>query len=170
MAKFCTNCGAPLKPDSLFCEECGTRVGAAPAPQIHHVEPPAEAVNVVPSFTPAPQAQAPQAPSRYAKTETMSEASEIAISRNKQGRWSYWSSPTKFRNIPWNLQHFAEKEDKRLSQLDDHEGMLYYVVSASGSLGQVYADEMNDGKHVLEWVYFAPGESDDTLPSAPEEL
>jgi len=26
MSKFCTNCGAKLEDDSVFCEECGTRV------------------------------------------------------------------------------------------------------------------------------------------------
>ena len=51
-----------------------------------------------------------------------------------------------------------------------HEGMLFYVVSPGGSLGQVYADEMNDGRPVLEWVYFALGEGESTLPSEPETL
>lgn len=33
MAKFCTNCGAKLHEDSVFCEVCGTRVVQAVQPQ-----------------------------------------------------------------------------------------------------------------------------------------
>ncbi|MBO4384896.1 MAG: zinc ribbon domain-containing protein [Clostridia bacterium] len=142
MARFCTNCGAELSADSLFCGKCSARVTA-------------------------PQA----APSgAYVKTRTMAEAAEIAISLNAAGKWSYWSSPKKFRNIPWNLRSFAEKEDRRLGRLGDRGGMLYYVVSPFGSLGQVYADEMNGGKPVLEWLYYVPGEGEAGLPSSPEKL
>ena len=30
MSKFCTNCGATLEDDAVFCPECGTRSAAAP--------------------------------------------------------------------------------------------------------------------------------------------
>ncbi len=165
MAKFCTNCGAALKADSVFCEECGARV-AAPAPRETQPVPPAvDNGSVFTGFTPTSGAA-----SAFARTQTMTEAAEIAVSRNPQGRWSYWSSPNKYRNLPWNLRTFAEKEDRRIGRLADHEGMLFYVVSPGGSLGQVYADEMNDGRPVLEWVYFALGEGESTLPSAAEQL
>ncbi len=31
MSKYCTNCGATLDDDALFCPECGTRIEAVPA-------------------------------------------------------------------------------------------------------------------------------------------
>ncbi|NLV86184.1 MAG: zinc-ribbon domain-containing protein [Clostridiales bacterium] len=33
MAKFCTNCGKQLNPDSRFCTKCGTPIGSESAPQ-----------------------------------------------------------------------------------------------------------------------------------------
>lgn len=32
MAKFCTNCGTPIKEGSLFCDNCCARLDGAPAP------------------------------------------------------------------------------------------------------------------------------------------
>lgn len=165
MAKFCSNCGAALRSDSVFCEECGARVAPTAPQETQPVPPATDNGSVFAGFTPASGTV-----SIYTRTQTMTEAAEIAVSRNPQGKWSYWCSADKYRNLPWNLRTFAEKEDKRLGRFDDRGGMLYYVVSPGGSLGQVYADEMNDGRPVLEWVYFAPGEGESTLPSAPEML
>ena len=39
MAKFCTNCGAPLQENIKFCGECGTAVEAASAPAAAAVKP-----------------------------------------------------------------------------------------------------------------------------------
>lgn len=164
MAKFCSNCGAALKADSVFCEECGMRVDAAPEVII----PPAtDNGSVFTGFTPSSGTGG-----AFEKTKTMLEAAEIAISRNAQGKWCYWDAPGKYRNAAWNLKTFAEKEDKRLNKLDDHEGVLYYVVSPAGSVGHVYEDMYvyDDHRLILEWVFYAPGEGEETLPSAPEQL
>ena len=202
MARFCTECGAPLREDSLFCEECGARVSPAPAP-----EPPAEKQGGGYVFVSAPEegpakeqdtgyvrvpAPEPKAyvippatdnnsvftgftPSygnviAFEKTKTMCDAAELAVSRNTQGQWSFWDSPGKYRKTAGDLQRYAEKEDKRLGKFDDRGGILYYVVSPLGSVGQVYTDETDDNRPVLEWVFFASGEGEATLPSAPEQL
>ncbi len=36
----CSACGAPVRPQALFCYNCGSAVAAAPAPQIEKTEPP----------------------------------------------------------------------------------------------------------------------------------
>lgn len=40
MAKFCTNCGKELSPNSPFCANCGAPVGSMPAPQQQIYTPP----------------------------------------------------------------------------------------------------------------------------------
>ncbi len=199
MAKFCTNCGARLQEDSRFCEECGTPV-AQPVQSAYYVPPtayappayeppvsapepfvepeyvqsePAPATFTPPAYTPpAYTPPVPPAPvqSLFQRAQTMTEAAGIAISRNPEGYWAYWDSPDTPTDNPRTLLRFAGKEDKRLSKVKDNEGVLYYVVSAAGSVGHVYADEMNDGRPVLEWVFFAPGEGENNLPSSPEAL
>ena len=201
MARFCTECGAPLREDSLFCEECGARVSPAPAP-----EPPAEKQGGGYVFVSAPEEEAKEQDTGYVrvpapepkayvippatdnnsvftgftpsygnviafeKTKTMCDAAELAVSRNEGGKWSYWDSPGKYRNAARDLRRFAEKEDKRLSRFSDRGGILYYVVSPAGSVGQVLTDETEIERPVLEWAFFAPGEDENTLPKSPEEI
>jgi zinc ribbon protein len=59
-AKYCSQCGAPLHPNTRFCSQCGSAVQAAPAPP----PPPAFAAPAPPAFAaPAPPAfAAPVAP------------------------------------------------------------------------------------------------------------
>ena len=173
MAKFCTNCGAPLSPDNLFCEDCGARI----APAQPRVEP---------DKRPGASDQRPGARriqdndsgmytgtvSAFARTKNMTEAAGIAISRNPSGKWSYWDAPGSLNNNPRSLLRFSEKEDRRLSKTSDGEGIKFYTVSPAGSVGQVYEDEYqyDDHRLILEWVFFAPGESDRNLPQNPNEL
>ena len=162
MAKFCSNCGAPLAPDSVFCEECGTRL----EPPREIVIPPATDNNsVFMGFTPDNGAEIV-----FVRTRTMTEAAEIAASRNAQGKWSFWDSPGRYKNSAGDVRRYAEKEDRRLGKFSDRGGIQYYVVSPSGSVGQVFTDETDDDRPVLEWVYFAEGEGEDDLPAAPEQI
>ena len=49
--------------------------------------------------------------SQYARTETMSQAYELAKQRNDTD-WSYWDSPTLFTYSPRKVEKFCIKEDK----------------------------------------------------------
>ena len=170
----------------MYCENCGARVtwqvNGATFPEAN-AEPPVAAVETpAPVIPPAaakpvfkttkPPAFIPPEPeeSPFATVETMTEAAEIAIDRNPEDVWCYWDSPDTPSDRGRHLLRFAEKEDKRLSRYDNRDGMICFVVSPGGSVGHIYADEMNDGAHVLEWVFFAPGEGEFNLPAEPDEL
>ena len=99
----------------------------------------------------------------FARISTMTEAARLADARNPGGEWSYWDAPGRLNKNLRQLMRFAEKEDKRLSPSDG----VYYLVSRCGSVAHVFEDE--DGP-VLEWVFYAPGEGAETLPSSPEAL
>ena len=172
---FCESCGAKLPEGSAFCEFCGARVQAAeePFPQTGPAfAPPPPAAPVfgfaAPVFAAPPEP--PEAPveAAFARTRTMSEAVELAAARNAEGRWAYWDSPDALCEREKHLRRFAQKEDKRLH--GDPEGVLYYAVSPRGSVGHVFRDAYEGRGEVLEWVYFAPGEGERTLPAAPEQL
>lgn len=63
MSKFCTNCGATLDDDAVFCPECGARFDAAPAPEEVKTAPqPGEAKSAAQPETAAPQQTAAPAP------------------------------------------------------------------------------------------------------------
>lgn len=138
---YCENCGAKLPDDSAFCDHCGARL------------------------EPSVNEPMPQESEAFTWTRTMVDAARVAESQNPSGEWSYWDSPGSLTETPRRLMRFAQKEDKRLS---DMEG-LYYLVSRAGSVGHLYKDE-EEGGFVLEWVFFAPGEDAESLPASPDEL
>ena len=54
MAKFCHNCGSPVRDGAAFCANCGTKLSTAPAPEAVSVAPVVEA----PAVEPAPVVEA----------------------------------------------------------------------------------------------------------------
>ena len=65
MSKLCTNCGAALDDDAVFCPECGTRTDAAPTPEAAAPEAAAPAPDPAPA--PAPQPAPGPAPEMRSK-------------------------------------------------------------------------------------------------------
>lgn len=59
-AGTCANCGAPLTPGYLFCEQCGTRVAAAAAEPAPAVAEPAPATPATSTFTSGPASPYPR--------------------------------------------------------------------------------------------------------------
>ena len=156
---FCDYCGMKLPDGSKCCIRCGAVLEEDAAPE---ASPPAWAAVPVTQLAPVPEVS-------FARLQTMSEAAELAIERNKAGDWSYWDSPRSFTESQRSLRRFCAKEDKRISGLDDYGGIQYYVVSPEGALGQVYLDE-EDNHAILEWVYFTPEEGQEVLPSFPDDI
>ena len=157
---FCTQCGAQLSEGANFCKYCGATVAAAPMQQDAPMQPQPVA-SPAPAFGSHGQG--------FVRFRSLTEAVELAIGRNAEGEWRNWDSnwlDTSVRKI----RRFAEKEDRRLADVDDGEGILYYVTSPMGSVGQTYEDDMDDDKPVLEWLFYAPHESAESLPTTVWEL
>ena len=71
MSKLCTNCGAALDDDAVFCPECGTRTDAAPAPE---EKPAAEAPAPAPAPAPGPAPQPAPGPAPETRSKEISTA------------------------------------------------------------------------------------------------
>lgn len=190
---FCNNCGAKLPDGSTFCFICGAQLEAPANAQIASEKPlrserkNCAPVNVPPMGTKTPvhadmeriHASNPVAPapvkgpspseSVFVRTQTMTEAAELSISRNSSGQWRRWDNSQRFNIDARKLLRDCGKEDRYIASCDDHNGIQYYVVSPVGSVGQVFLDD-NDENLVLEWVYLTPSDRQAELPSSPEKL
>ncbi len=67
MSKFCTNCGAPLEDDAVFCPECGTRFDTSPAAE----ETPAPEIRPEPQEGVKPEPAAPEPEAVKPQPETV---------------------------------------------------------------------------------------------------
>ena len=101
--------------------------------------------------------------SQYARTETMSQAYELAKQRNDTD-WSYWDSPTLFTYSPRKVEKFCIKEDKYLEK--DPERPTY-IVSPHGAIGQIYQEE---GRTILEWIFYTETDGPMNLPQKYNQL
>jgi len=181
--KRCPVCGAVLEPDSVFCESCGARLTPdEPADEWkvsvpeEPVSPPPPPVTVSapvlqePVFAPAPAVQ--QSAGGFTRTGSLTESAKLAVSRNPSGEWSSWDNLKRMdMNVKKLLRH-CEREDKIISSYEDHEGVICYVVSPGGSIGHIYEDDTEEGNNpmILEWLFFAPGESGNMLPTDPGQV
>jgi len=181
--KRCPVCGAVLEPDSVFCESCGARLTPdEPADEWkvsvpeEPVSPPPPPVTVSapilqePVFAPAPAVQ--QSAGGFTRTGSLTESANLAVSRNPSGEWSSWDNLKRMdMNVKKLLRH-CEREDKIISSYEDHEGVICYVVSPGGSIGHIYEDDTEEGNNpmILEWLFFAPGESGNMLPTDPGQV
>ncbi len=76
MAKFCTECGTPVKPEQNFCLECGAKL-------INDIQPPSQAkVNVTPPPPPPPPPKVQQ-PTQNASKQTLSTSTPLKPVHNK---------------------------------------------------------------------------------------
>ena len=141
---YCTNCGAKLEDDSRFCDQCGAAV-AVP-------------VSAAPAYS-APE----NGEGAFARTATMTEAAQIAMTRNPDQEWSHWDLPTYFTYSAKKFLRYCEKEDKRLQGEP-----VSYVVSPDGALARIYVGD--NGENVLEWGFYTRGCPPEALPKTLAEL
>ena len=89
MSKFCTNCGATLEDDAVFCPECGTRFDsvptaeeAAPAPEVRPE--PQETVRPQPEAVRPEQVQYTAPPAPAPEPEPAPAPDEVPVQRSKE--------------------------------------------------------------------------------------
>ena len=148
---YCVRCGANIPDESRFCSQCGAKV-------------------LMPMTVPAAESAVPPVEEAgFERTRTLVQAAELASQRAPDQEWSYWDTPTLFSTSLKRLLRFCEKEDRRLEGIEDDEGVLYYLVSPGGAIGQEYTSEI-EGSRELEWLFYSKEDGSEDLPETSEEL
>ena len=162
---FCDFCGARITEGSRFCPACGARLAVLKSPGQDAPRTSKPGAGRIASPEPSASSSAP-----CARTRTMTEAAGLAVPRNPSGTWrDRFDSGRSFTVDAKKLLRLCEKEDRYVDSCEDRNGVLYYVVSPGGAVGQVYLDD-GDEYLIPEWMYLTPASDREKLPQTPDEL